>query len=1513
MDKCNNNVFGLDNECNVLDNEYDYELDNGLIDKKEDHHCGSKTGVKTQLVRTICEGLGRLYKRVYKRDLLGFSYYERSTEGRYVCLLSRGLLFQVSTYDLEMYKQRYENHGRMRTKFLKVECCNVLVIYEKAPFFRPQVGFIQRCIDTLATPFVMLSNARELIAKVTSKASQLLLFDVLSLLLNLRDGYLTANKIMSVLLQLYTIHVRYMDLFSPTTFTRQSGPSITDILCGFSMMGLPPDVLNAIKTFTALTGKRIFDAEVVTELAEKVFSSIRVIIQWIASPFSNIRLMTVEVENMILAILDKLGSSVFMHRDIKQVCEVYTKYVSNPQILFDPSFRETIMNKYQELRSNSRFMAYVQNGNNKYFSNTWNLFETNVVKSCEAFDTSGRDEPICFVFEGEAGSGKSCLMNSFVALLKESGKTTICHSVPAAEDGKDFYDDYENQEVFVMDDVGQQGKSQWRYLINYVSPVKYPLPCATASKKNTKFFNSKIILCTTNHFRDLNGFTSSDCISEPEALYRRAHVINVARGQSEHFSQDLKYYKYDHINSKQWENRFVNHAAVNVPDNLNVVFSTADELRADNGKRVLAWLYSVFLHVVKSEKRNNAQMMITTEDYKEILGYDRFTDANDEWQAENGVFDFIKHAAMNMIPVAVVDNSTRVLDFVKFYSDIYAEFVCYYVSIVNEYVSEALQAIVEFMIKALGMFNQTCDVAVEALFTHKFTGMLILYLFCHYVVNCFFGSEEAHKLLTPEFNSDTVKELNKLKKHESFGPQSGALEAQHANWVKDIQRYCKTLVVRHDSDPLKDEHTQCVVSGKRILLPAHLDIGDKFIDVYSSWNHYKERHVELENVQLRLIRKFILSDLAVYEVKGTIPLYKINRQIFPDKATDGKNWYLINSTGSIPVMCDRDVMRNVERVQYNTVYGKCTHEVGSGFYTPYSTSGACGTVLAAPGLGIIGFHVAGSASLGFCVQPTEIVMREIREMMLVAPSATNFELDTKIIPNFSGVRVRYEDKIEQIRALGDTALRASPLHVEVCEPMQKLIASVEEISERYTTVPVLKVDVKAPPNFRANGTPAKTLKVLSRKTFMHQGRVTQSELLFVKECLRSLMVEFNDLEDSEVAFGGAFVPSLNKDSSNGYGCLKEKEMYFDFAEKLIKPEAYELIERVRRNAEVGTYDYNDFMCRETFKDELRKSTKICEPRTFRVMPLGHIWWTKKIFGQLLKHFKETRMKTGISVGYNPYVDADELAKKLKGCAITGDADFGKWDGTILAVLIRTIMEVLTEFYRGDHSYMIEWLSNTISNSFVLVNDEILATTHGLPSGTWLTLLLNCLLNKCLTALVIYRHKPQPCVEDFESVIDFVTGDDKVFGAQQDMAPYFNLMNIKEVSESLGMDCTNGDKTKITRVSQEFDKLTYVKRHFRVHPRLKRYVGCLAIDTILNTLQWVDTTTEDIHEAMLGKMRAMQIEAFLHSTTFFKELTKVCEDTYPFEAFFDEARVLRILLDPAGYDSVINMQHKNFSH
>jgi len=1480
--------------------------------------------------KTLCEKLGKIYLHKFKKQCNGFSCYKYDDTSLFVCFLSRNLLMEVTTAKFSNYVAKYKDHAVLKGSIVNYDKEKVLIVSERQ--IRPQMDFVaikNFLVTAMTGPFVLLDTVKDMIHKITSKATKLLVIDIIALLISLRDGYFSVGKLLSALMNLYTLHERYMDIWNGIHNERlrpQAGASISDLLFGFAALGLPSHILDAIKTFTTITGKRIFDSTVFIEGARVVLESLITIVEWMAEPLPMVKMISTEVKETIVSFIKKVGSSIFLHEDIKKVCDFYTEYVSGPQILFDPAYRAKIMNFYNKLKSNGDFQEYIANGNNKYFITTWRLFIDNVVKSCEAFDTSGRDEPICIVFEGEAGSGKSRLMNAFVALLAAKGMSTICHSVPAAEDGKDFYDDYENQAVFVMDDVGQQGNSQWRYLINYISPVKYPLPCATASKKNTKFFNSKVVLCTTNHFMSIGGFTKTDCISEPEALYRRAHVIKVTRAESEEFAQVLSYYKYDHIGSKKWESKFINHNAVGA-DNVKLADEPLDFTTAGKeNKNILAlnWVYRIFSHIEKTEELNRSNLVFTDRDYQsilrgEVVGNDVFSDVPSE-SARGCATTHLIRPQLNIAGYLSttyeyindkVINSARILN----------EFVSHYTSQILSFfqhnITKAVQALYTLVME---------NPAAAAYYTVKsINGLVFAAVMGRYLIN-FFHTSDTIDLSSPEFKGSNIKDngifkasLTKERIAKSFiGPQAGDLKTEYEEWINTIRKGCKTIVMTTVKNGITYESKmQCVVSGKRILVPAHFDLSTGCISLYATWQHYLNKHCEIENVRVKLIKRYLTTDMAVWEIIGTIPLYKLNKALFSAAASSSSVWYLINSAGYYEVVYDYNCVSNEEVCTYGTIPNAGTlpeatqwrHEIDTGYFYTYSVPGGCGTVLAAPGAGIIGFHVAGGDSAGFAVRPSVEVASEIRDLMMSAPAADNFDLDDKIIPNFSGVRVRYTQPLKQVRATHKTTFVKSVLHRDCNPEMEKLISDVEStpIGE-YTRAPVEVIDKKAPPNFRSRGTAAKTLKELSLKSFSRQGFVSNEEIEFIKDYMRSILIPFDDLSDQETAFGGKYAPAMNKDSSNGYGCLPGKEAYIDFENKVIKPEMYKLINDIKQQATEKKFDYNYFMCRESFKDELRGSAKVNDPRTFRVMPLGNIWWTKKIFGQLLKHFKDTRMKYGISVGYNPYIDSHELANKLKLCKETGDADFKKWDGSVLAVFMQSIFDVMKEFYRGEHLDVIDWLCATISYAFVNVNDEIWATTHGLPSGTWLTLLLNCMLNKALTALVIYRNKPNPQVGDVHKVIDFVMGDDKVFGSDEESCKYFNLLTIKEVAESLGMTVTNGDKSAIESSSQPFDKLTYVKRHFRFHPVLKRTVGVLSLDTIFNTLQWFDSN-KDGHEAMIGKMRSMQVEAYLHSEALFSQLTRVFSQTFPYEALFDREKVINILNYDDGYEFVMGMQGK----
>lgn len=157
-------------------------------------------------------------------------------------------------------------------------------------------------------------------------------------------------------------------------------------------------------------------------------------------------------------------------------------------------------------------------------------------KMSHTFAQASRIEPICMGFEGPAGCGKSTLMAKMAKIMQHP---VYNHVVPTADKG-DWYDQYpevtseffqlnedgsRKEHIMMLDDVGQNGPSQYSPFMNLISTIKMPLPCAEAAKKDTRYFLSTGILFTTNRVKDLQ-FVRTDGISTPSALYRRIFLFD---------------------------------------------------------------------------------------------------------------------------------------------------------------------------------------------------------------------------------------------------------------------------------------------------------------------------------------------------------------------------------------------------------------------------------------------------------------------------------------------------------------------------------------------------------------------------------------------------------------------------------------------------------------------------------------------------------------------------------------------------------------------------------------------------------------------------------------------------------------------------------------------------------------------------------------------------------------------------------------------------------------------------
>ena len=459
------------------------------------------------------------------------------------------------------------------------------------------------------------------------------LVQVLSLMYDLRDPYTySMDRCLSLLIRFLGLVLQF------NGYMESQFLGLEDLTMALMVYGVPRDLLQRVEALLKYTSKKALSSELLIDFFLSVVNTIADLLVFLGDKFH------VDIFNQAADSIRQWFSFLTVHSIVKKIVGILSFFYKNQQCLIDPQFRTRVHTLHESFKHNYEIVVKLRDPTNKYVSSLYSDF-LSLVKTCDNYGTSSRMEPVCIVFEGGAGTGKSTFMNKLVYLLNKAGKSVYCHTVPSVDGGKDFYDDYSNQDVFVMDDVGQQGVSQWRTIINFVAPVKFPLECAAADKKNTKFFSSELILCTTNHFQDLQAFTKSDCIAEPEALYRRVHLLKFVR---EGEGVKIKYFKYDYMKSKQWVN-----GEIPPYTGLGIISDFGDSKDVNTFKKVYEMIVKLLSLQKSFEQNNNTAFSEDECDY--ILG-NVYEDARAQSISMDWLFNCLKGVGHTMLDFVEGEN-----------------------------------------------------------------------------------------------------------------------------------------------------------------------------------------------------------------------------------------------------------------------------------------------------------------------------------------------------------------------------------------------------------------------------------------------------------------------------------------------------------------------------------------------------------------------------------------------------------------------------------------------------------------------------------------------------------------------------------------------------------------------------------------------------------------------------------------------------------------------------------------
>lgn len=1226
----------------------------------------------------------------------------------------------------------------------------------------------------------------------------IILCEILTLIEAISSAEVDIRSIIRICLNLYTVCRRGRNLCEPQ--------GMDTLLLGTLLETLPSPFKSILRNMSLLSnGKILDDATMFSTLVNYVVDFLRNLINKF-SIFDGIR-------EQVLNYLDFIPFGK-KHAIISEIKELLRHRQKDPGCLNDPNCRDRIrkvnveIDECEELAEMASKSALIKKI----------LSEFACLRSyLDAYEKSDRLEPSCFIFEGKPGTMKSIIMNQ---VLQALGDSNYLHTIKATSDGKDFWDSYDNQHNVVFDDMGQQGISQYRLLINLVSCVKYPLDCAAVEKKDTKFFNSKRIFVTTNNFMNLNGLVRSDGISDVRALWRRGYVFhfNVQRKEGKIEGEILfKYFDSE-------KDKFV----IGFPSYVKTQLKSKFEINKETLRRdYIKWICNVIkmFDSYKEEQHESIDLSI------DELEYIQFEDVS---EAQGSTISVPKSDHKEVVPYEVIDD----------FEDIPSEYLDwmnygYRLGIRGNWEQRMLDWIhtVGFMTKGfiinlsrgimmgvreLGSFIVECyrdpslisdnmDVILGVVANVVWIGLMI------------FLNRLSAKL------ADNME----VQGFSTYAKGSSVSEENCGTMISSISKSVYRVKVYFSN---KGEcHVRAVVSGHCLILPSHAAEQEGYLTLYKD---YDKDHRLLDHVEYRRVYLNKKEDVCIVMINPAImtPFKSVSKYF---KNVDSIEQWLVNEEVRIPVGSIAKHRYATDPIVYDVnIKGTASYEcvISKEQMTTYSLEGKglCGSVIATADNGIVGMHVAGQPGImGVAINWKSQTISEIKSILDEDKNNfLNFKISEKVIPNFSGIKL---DTGFNTSVGSKSSLIPSPLYK---------VYGVERVPADLTS------------------TGKFTVKDMAKKSFDVVQNINEEELDFAKKAIDIIIPGFGDATDKEVIKGCDNIAGINKKSSNGYECEKLKTDYIDFENGECLPGFKRELEEFECNLKLGKVDPKLMLNVENLKDELRNKEKALKPRCFRVSTVHSQFLTKKYTMKMVSAIMHNREFNQIMVGVNPYKEWNTMYKKLKSCAGIWAGDLSAWDGKMLPQVQNAIIKLILSKYKGKHKSELSTLLYSIPYNLDNMMDDTYLTTHSMPSGNFLTAIFNSVINRAYTAMWYYRYKKNPTVHDFHcNVVDMVYGDDKLNGIVN-ADPNLNAITMEEFFTSIGMKMTTANKQVITKPYESLSEVSFLKRTFEYHPLIGRVMCPLDKKTLRNTIMWVDSK-KDVDVVITGKLRSFIMEMYLH--------------------------------------------------
>lgn len=341
--------------------------------------------------------------------------------------------------------------------------------------------------------------------------------------------------------------------------------------------------------------------------------------------------------------------------------------------------------------------------------------------------------------------------------------------------------------------------------------------------------------------------------------------------------------------------------------------------------------------------------------------------------------------------------------------------------------------------------------------------------------------------------------------------------------------------------------------------------------------------------------------------------------------------------------------------------------------------------------------------------------------------------------------------------------------------------------------------------------------------------------------------------------GEEFVNSVKRTTSPGYPFIhmsgfKTRKEIFGNEEKInfSSNQAYILRQRVENiitKAKQGIVLPHIFM--DTLKDERKPLHKAHKTRLFSAGPLDYLIACKMYFNGVVDLLQRHRNLSHISVGTNPEsFDWNEIASLLlrKSTHMVA-GDFEGFDASQNSIMLKEAGKVLIDLSRrfcnssDEDVEVMHVLLTSLLHSYHINRNEVYQWTHSLPSGHYLTAIINSIF-VCLSFSVIWMYQKKDfsyiAARGFYRKCGIVAyGDDHIVSIPWDELTEFNQLTIPKLFKRIGLGYTMEDKDALAELpSRPLTSISYLKRKFIFDPDRNRWTGPLALETILESPMWM---------------------------------------------------------------------------